>query len=182
MTGGWKKLSQKVRKYGYRQLIFKLYRLPDGGEKEFTTYGGEGDQSVGVIAFTPDNQVIIARQFRPGPENVYDELPGGDVDPGENRHTAAVRELREETGYKAGSLDYIGSVCRDAYSNATAHYYIARDCVLVGTQMLDRGEFIEVVTISPQQLITNARERKMSDAGAVLLAYEHLQDMVQSKS
>jgi ADP-ribose pyrophosphatase len=175
---GWKKLSQRIEKFGYRNIIFKRYLLPNGAEWEYTTYGSNGDMMVAIVALTPDNKVVIARQFRPGPERYLDELPGGDVDDGEQREVAVLRELREETGYVPERIEYLGAACRDAYSNVTAHYFIGFDCKLAGEQQLDEQEDIDVQLISIEQLLQNARSAKLSDVGAIFLAYDHLQDML----
>lgn len=176
----WKKLSEEAKKFGYRTLVFKNYQLPNGKTHEFTTYGKATDRSVQVIALTPDNQIIVARQFRVGPERVFDELPGGDADPGEAPEKAAARELLEETGYQADRLEPIGTICRDAYSNVLAYYYIGYDCKKIAEPSLDEAEYVETSLISIEQLFENARTTKMGDAGGVFLAYERLKGMVQS--
>lgn len=170
----WQKIGQRTKNIGYRTLVFKKFRLPDGNEREFTTYGQDGAKDVAVIALTPEHRVIIARQFRPGPEKVFDELPGGSVDPGEDLVVAAQRELQEETGYSAGRLEYIGLAYRDAYNNAEANYFIGYDCVKTAEQQLEQSEFVEVATISIDKLLDNARNGKMTDAPAALMAYDIL--------
>jgi 8-oxo-dGTP pyrophosphatase MutT (NUDIX family) len=66
--------------------------------------------SVNVIALTPDRQVVLVRQFRAGSQTESLETPGGLVDPGEDPITAALRELREETGYAGDEARVVGSV------------------------------------------------------------------------
>jgi ADP-ribose pyrophosphatase len=176
-THDWQKVGQRRRSIGFRTLVFKTFRLPDGKQYEFTTYGEQGGQDIAVIALTPgpEHEVVVARQFRPGPEKVMDELPGGAVDPGEDLGTAAKRELLEETGYQTDRpLEYLGPAYRDAYNNATAHYFLARDCVKTAAQSLEPAEFVEVAHISIDQLFRNAREGHMTDAPAVLMAYDKL--------
>jgi ADP-ribose pyrophosphatase len=170
----WQKISEYVKKIGFRPLIFKNFRLPDGKEKEFTTYGSMGSHDVSVIALNEDNQVIIARQYRPGPEQIMDELPGGAVEPGEDIEVAAKRELREETGYASNEFSYLGKTYRSAYDNSTSHYFIAKNCYKAGEPEPDEFEYIEQVTISVDQLIDNAYKGKLIDSPAVLLALNEL--------
>ena len=65
---------------------------------------------VNVVAFTPDNSLVLIRQYRQGTDSVTLETPGGIVDEGESYLEAARRELREETGYEADQLVEIGVV------------------------------------------------------------------------
>jgi ADP-ribose pyrophosphatase len=170
----WQKISQYIKRVGYRPLIFKTFKLPDGNTREFTTFGAIDSRDAAVIALTEDKQVIIARQYRPGPEQLMDELPGGAVEPGEDIETGARRELKEETGFASKQFSYLGKCYRSAYENSTTHYYLALNCYKEGEPEPDEFEYIEVATIPIEQLIANARNGKMIDSPAVLLAMEML--------
>lgn len=178
ITNKWEKISEKVEKIGYKTVHHKSFKMPDGLVGEFTTWGKEGAHNAGVIAVTKNLQVVIARQFRPGPEIMMDEIPGGGVENGEDLQDAALRELREETGYITnGKITYLGSALREAYSNETSHYFLALDCELSHGQELDDSEHVEVVLISVDELLYNAKNAKMTDAVAVLMAYDELKEV-----
>lgn len=167
-----------VSKVGWRTITTKTFIKPNGEKAEFDTMYPDGQQFAGIIGLTPDNQVIIARQFRAGPEQVMDELVGGFVDGDETPEQAAEREFMEETGYKAGSMTYLGVVHKDAYLNAKWHFYLARDCVQMTTeQELSPNEHIDITLISIDKFIDNAKNDKMTDHAAVLLAYDQLQSI-----
>ncbi|MEI9966809.1 MAG: NUDIX hydrolase [Candidatus Moraniibacteriota bacterium] len=72
------------------------FELPNGEVADF--YVKKEKDNVCILALTRDKEVILARQFRPGPEEILFELPGGGIDAGRNARTAAIRELLEETG------------------------------------------------------------------------------------
>ena len=172
----WDKQSETSQKIGYKTIVDKIYRLPNDHKAVYTTWGIVGGNNAAVVALTPDNQVVIARQFRPGPEKIFDELPGGGVDQGEEPIAAAARELLEETGYASDEpLESIGVAYRDAYSNETNHYYVARNCRQINSeQNLDEGELVDICLIDVDTLLSNAKQGKMSDAVAVLMAYDTL--------
>lgn len=175
----WERAGEpREEKIGWRKLTHKSFVRPDGGVSDFSTYGGISDQAAGVIAITSDNMIVIAEQFRPGPEMIMQEIPGGGVEQGEDPLVAAMRELQEETGYTSNDIAYLGSACRDAYMNGVWHFYLARNCMKTQSIDLDNDEFVEVKLISPAQLIKNAKEGKMSDVSAVLMAYDTLNEIV----
>jgi ADP-ribose pyrophosphatase len=171
----WKRIQPTaVHKVGYRTIVTKTFLTPAGATHTFDTLLPEGQEFTQVIALTSQKKVIIARQFRCGPEKIFDELPGGFVDPGETVELATRRELSEETGYAAGTLRHLGSYHKDTYMNATWHAFLATDCVVVGKQKLEIEENIELRLISIDDLIYNARHDRMTDALAVFLAYDIL--------
>lgn len=176
----WKRLSDtKIDKVSYRTIITKTFEMPDGEVASFGTICPEGQEFVAAVALTGDNQVIIARQFRVGPEMVMDELPGGYVDEGESVEEAGVRELREETGYRAGNVQYLGKTHKDAYMNAVWHFILATDCVYDPDEAHEREaeEHVETLLISIPELIANAKGDKMTDAVGVMLAYDKLKEI-----
>ena len=93
----WKKINEKEYKAGFRKMLKRTYKMPDGREEVFDIRNES--PSVSVLALTPDKQVIIAKQYRPGPEMVVLDLPCGAIEKNETPLKAATRELLEETGY-----------------------------------------------------------------------------------
>ena len=164
-------------KVGWRVLVRKVFTDPAGKKQEYYTKEGLDKACVAIIALTSDNQVVIAEQFRPGPELVMQELPGGGVEAGEDLQEAVSRELHEETGYSIGTIEPLGKVYKDAYTNSANNYFLARNCVRDSEQHTDEGEFIKVNEISIDQLIDNARNAQMTDTEAVFLAYDKLREI-----
>lgn len=179
----WKRIEPtKVTNVGWRTIVHKQFITNRGKKVDADIANAEGTQAAGVIALTPDNRVVIARQFRAGPEKVMDEIPGGLVDPGEEPEQAAHRELLEEVGYEAGSIEYLGKVYKDGWNAAVWHFFLATNCVPhPAGQNMEDTEDIEVDLLSIPQLIHNAKNGKMTDSAAVLLAYDQLMRISKTK-
>ncbi len=65
---------------------------------------------VNIVAVTPGDELVMITQYRHGSQEIELEIPGGLIDPGESPAAAAARELLEETGYRAASVEPIGTV------------------------------------------------------------------------
>ncbi len=66
--------------------------------------------AVHVVALTPDDEVLLVRQFRAGSDRDSLEIPGGLVDHGEDSCAAGARELLEETGYAGDAPVLLGTL------------------------------------------------------------------------
>ena len=95
----------------YQGPIFKVVQdqveLPEGkgqAQRDLIFHNG----AVGVIALTPENKLILVKQYRKAIEATSYEIPAGKLEVGENAdpHAAALRELEEETGY-TGQLELV---------------------------------------------------------------------------
>ena len=103
---------------------------------------------VNVVALTDADELLLVRQYRHGTEAMSLEIPGGLVDPDEQPEAAAGRELREETGFEASSLQPIGVMTPNpAIFSNRCHTYLATGCRRVGDPDLDPGEDLEVVVV-----------------------------------
>ena len=96
-------------------------------------YRIESPAWVNVVALTAAEELVMVRQFRHGARAVTLEIPGGLVDPGESPAEAAARELLEETGYRAGRLESLGSLNPNpALFGNRCHMQLALDCEWAG--------------------------------------------------
>lgn len=170
----WKKAADDRLVYdGWRKIISKKLVLPNGNTEDFGAYCGSGDCAA-VIGITNDSEVVIARQFRYGPEEFMDEIPGGWPEANETPTDCATREFTEETGYIFDNIEKLGSVYKDANFTYKHHYFLAKGCVKNAEQHTDDDEFIEVKLIDIDELIKNAKTGKMTDQVAILMAYDEL--------
>ena len=86
----------------------RLKRRSDGLEGEFFVL--DTNDWVNVLALTPDDKIILVRQFRYGSKEQSLEPPGGVVERGEDPVIAGLRELQEETGYVGEEPKLLGVV------------------------------------------------------------------------
>lgn len=108
---------------------------------------------VNMVAIDRDGHCVMIRQFRFGVGYTTLETPGGMVDPGEDSHGAAQRELLEETGYASQKWTYLGAVePNPAFHNHLCHHWLAEDAYLAREQDLGDGELIAVELMSPDEV------------------------------
>ena len=97
-----------------------------------------------LAAVTPEGKMVMVRQFRKPAERVMLEVPAGKIDPGEKPEHAAVRELKEETGYTAGRVRHLTSFYPSVgYSEEVLHLYLCTD-LTAGETCFDENEAIDV--------------------------------------
>ncbi len=145
----------------FLRMVRDTVRLPDGGTgtREYILHPG----AVVIVGLLDDGQVLLERQYRHPVGRVMLEFPAGKLDAGEDRLACARRELREETGYRAREWAHAGEMhpCI-GYSDEVIDIWFARGLVR-GERRLDAGEFLDVVTATPQQLMEWVREGRVTD-------------------
>lgn len=144
-------------------------RLPDGSQsqREYIRHPG----AVVIIPLLDDGRVLLERQFRYPNSQVFIELPAGKIDPDEDPLDCAKRELREETGYSARDWQFVCTIHNAiAYSDEHLDIYLAKGLVPGDTQ-LDEGEFVELITTTPAEMLNWVREGKITDVKTVIGAF-----------
>ncbi len=109
-------------------------------------------------------RIVLERQFRYPVGQVMVELPAGKLDAGEDPLVCGRRELLEETGYQAREWARAGQMhLAIAYSTEVIHIYFARGLSL-GERQLDAGEFLDVFSATPDELLAWCRDGQVTDA------------------
>ena len=121
-----------------------------------------------IVAVTDEGKILMEKQYRKALEQVLLELPAGKADPNEDPELTAVRELAEETGYKAGSVKHLVSYYPTCgYSNELLHIYICRDLV-PGETHLDPTECIDVVEFDADELVDMIMRGEIRDSKTII--------------
>ena len=170
-----KELFQGDFLHAFRDTV----RLPDrtSAVREYVRHPG----AVMIVPLLSDAQgemqVVLERQFRYPVAQVMIEFPAGKLDPGEASQSCAQRELLEETGYRAEQWALAGRLHPViSYSTEVIDIWFARG-LTAGERQLDAGEFLEVFTASPAQLLAWCRDGQVTD-GKTLTAALWLQNVL----
>ena len=132
--------------------------------------------AVTIIPMVDDDRVCLIRNFRVAVNQPLIELPAGTLEPPEPPEQAAERELREETGYRAGALRELhGFYLSPGILDERMHLFVATDLEEVGAAR-EPGEEIENLVVSWQEALQLVESREIQDAKTIvgLLLYDRL--------
>jgi ADP-ribose pyrophosphatase len=145
-------------------------RLPDGSEttREIIRHPG----AVAILALLDDgDKMLVVEQYRKPLEKAQVEIPAGKLEPGEEPLIAAGRELEEETGYRAGSLELLHSFSTSpGFADEVIHLYVARN-LEKGNVHLDEEEFLTCEAITLPQAWQYIHEGRICDSKTLLAVY-----------
>lgn len=154
----------ELRGVGYRHPA-----RPEG--REFTVVSAP--DWVNVVAVTPDDRLVLVRQFRFGIDAFSLEIPGGVIEPGEEPLAAAARELAEETGFAGRPPVLLASVHPNpAIQDNRCHLALIEGAERRGDTAWDRDEEIEIATAPVAEVLAWARAGRITHS-LVLCALFH---------
>lgn len=123
----------------------------------------EHNGGVGMIAIKEDGKVILIKQFRKPIEKVIMEIPAGKIEKGEEPYSTAVRELKEETGYTAGKIEYLTKFYPSVgYSSEAIYIYLCTD-LMPGETQFDENEALDIFEMDLEELFKMAVKGKIED-------------------
>lgn len=163
-TLNWETLSRE-QSYGCEafEVFTDRVRLPDGSESRFD-YVSEPPSAV-VLPLTVDDEVVVLKEYRHAVGRVATGLPGGSLEPEDvDIQATAVRELLEESGYRAGTLEQL-AVAEPANGllDSERHYFRATDCEPSVDTARDADESIRVRTMEYDELLSQVIDGEIQD-------------------
>ena len=144
---------------------------PNGAiaSREYVTHNG------GVcLLMEIDGKIALVKQFRYAFNEELLELPAGKLEKGENPYQAGLRELEEETGYKAESLESYGCMYPSVgYTNEIIYLYVAKNCVKTQTHF-DFDEDLDLVFVEKEELKKMIKDNSIKDSKTIILLSRYL--------
>jgi ADP-ribose pyrophosphatase len=161
----WERRGEQVRLHTrvFDVLGVGFHHPVRGTEKEFTVI--RAPDWVNVVAVTPEQHIVLVRQFRFGINAMSLEIPGGVMESGEDPVETGVRELREETGFAGGAACLLGSVHPNpAIQGNRCHYVLVEGAVRAHEMEWDADEEIHVETRPIAEVLELARNGGITHA------------------
>jgi ADP-ribose pyrophosphatase len=141
----------------------------------------EHDGGVAIVPITAEGKILLVKQYRIAVDEVVLELPAGKLEEDEDVKKCALRELEEETGFRP---DHINNLfyfyTTPGYSSEKLHLFIAEGLKHYG-QNLDRGEYIELVEVSKNDIIPKIVEGKIKDSKTIIGLLWYLNQVDQNE-
>lgn len=158
--------SVQVYKGHFLDVRRDVVGLPDAtsASREYIVHPG----AVMVVPLLDDGRLVMERQWRHPLNRVMLEFPAGKLEPGEAPLRCGIRELAEETGYRA--IEWARAALTHnatAYSTEGIEVWFARGLTL-GERQLDAGEFLDVVAVRQDELETLAGRGELTDAKTLI--------------
>jgi ADP-ribose pyrophosphatase len=175
----WTEISRKqlFEKFS-RGIDDVVFKFPDNQIHHY--FIKNEPDTVCTLAFDQNNQVILAQQFRPGPQKVLLTLPGGGLEPGHDPISSATRELMEEVGYES-HLNLTATFFDDGYSTSRRYCFLAVNCTKTNIQKLDPTEFINTVQLPIDIFMDELRNGSITDPEAAYAAIDFINKNADSR-
>lgn len=145
-------------------------QLPNGKEssREIVEHPG----AVAIVPFLNEDTIIMTEQFRKALNQILIEIPAGKIDKGEEPEKCGVRELEEETGYKAEIFEYLGKiVTAPGFTDEVIYLYKASN-LYKGKTNMDEDEFINLKTFTLKEVKAMIKSGEIIDSKTIAaLAY-----------
>jgi ADP-ribose pyrophosphatase len=143
--------------------------LPNGkmAKRELVKHSG----AVAILAITPEQKIVLVRQFRKPLEKTILEIPAGKLERGERPERCAERELEEETGYRAEQLKLVTSFYTSpGFADELIYLYQAQE-LQKGQMQPDQDEFVELVELSLEECLVEIEKGAICDAKTIMAIY-----------
>ena len=171
------KIKRINRELKYEGSLVKVYmdevELPDGKIAKWDFINHDG--AAAVVPVTDDGKILMVKQYRNALDRYTLEIPAGKLDDKlEETKVCAARELEEETGYKAGNLEFLITLRTwVAFTNEKIDVYVATDLTPT-KQHLDEDEFIDVKAYELEELKEMIFRGELQDTKSIsaILAYD----------
>ncbi|MBD3281327.1 NUDIX domain-containing protein [Candidatus Uhrbacteria bacterium] len=162
----------------YKGFMFNIFQCPmrqfDDSTKTFE-YMVRQD-SVTIIAFLDPETIILTEQKQPGRPDPFIDFPGGRVDEGETHEQAALREFKEETGYRIGRIMPLWNMHLMGSTRFEKTFYIATDLKKISDSKLDGGENIRVFSESLVDVSKRCAKYELRQLGGMLCILNIIHD------
>ncbi len=121
-----------------------------------------------MVAVKDDGRIILVKQYRYPINEKLLELPAGKLNKGEDPMVCAVRELEEETGYKAGRVEKLGAICTTpGFCTEILHIYIAKE-LSPGNHNREEGEYgMEILELEYSAIEEKIKNGEIKDAKTI---------------
>ncbi len=147
-------------------LVVDTVTLPNGTTLDLEVVRHPG--AVAVVPLGDNGTVVLIRQYRHAAGGYIYEIPAGKLDPGEDPRDCAARELEEEVGRRASSLEpLVTFFTTPGFTDEVIHVFLAAG-LTPGTQKLDRDEVLEVIEISLDDAIARIADGTIRDAKTII--------------
>jgi ADP-ribose diphosphatase len=160
--------------------LFRVVRHREVGRdgKEHVKETIEHPGAVTILPILDDGRVCLIRNYRVAVARTLIELPAGTLEPGEDPGATAARELIEETGYRAATIEKLREfVMSPGILNERMHLYLARG-LQAGDSALEPGEKIEPLLVGWSEAMQMALDGTIEDAKTLvaLLQYDYVRN------
>ena len=140
--------------------------LPNGATIELEMIHHPG--AAAVVPMKEDGTVILIRQYRHAAGGYIYEIPAGKLHPGEDPKLCAARELQEEIGYRADSLELLTSILTTpGFTDEVIHIYIGTG-LTKGKQDLDHDEVIEIIELPLEKALAQIIDGTIRDGKTIV--------------
>jgi len=147
-------------------LNIETVQLPNGITVDLETIRHPG--AAAVVPLKDDGTVVLIRQFRHAAGGFIYEIPAGKLHPGEDPLHCASRELEEEIGYRASSLERLASIfTAPGFADEVIHVYKGTG-LTKGHQQLDRDEVLDVIEMPLSEAVAKIEDGTIRDAKTIV--------------